>query len=51
MITRIDDHLVDGADDLVATVRTYRPGDKVKVTFVRGGDERTVTLELGSDAE
>ncbi|GGD23380.1 S1C family serine protease [Nocardioides daphniae] len=51
VITRIDDHLVDGADDLVATVRTYRPGDKVKVTFVRGGDERTVTLELGSDAE
>ena len=50
MITRIDDHLVDSSGSLVATIRSYRPDDKVTVTFVRDGDQQTTELSLGSDA-
>jgi putative serine protease PepD len=51
VIVRIDDHLVSGSDSLVATVRSYRPGDEVEVTYVRDGETETTTLTLGSDAE
>jgi len=50
VITKVDDHLITGADSLVATIRSYRPGDKVQVTFEHSGDTKTVTLELDSDA-
>ncbi len=50
VITRIDDAMIDSADDLVATVRSYRPGDEVEVTFVRGDDEQTLSIKLESDA-
>ncbi len=51
VITKIDDHLVTSSDSLVATIRSYRPGDDVTVTYERGGDEKTATLTLDSDAE
>ncbi len=51
VITRIDDHLVNGSDSLVATVRSYRPGDQVEVTYERDGETDTTTLTLGSDAD
>ncbi len=51
VITRIDDHAITGADSLIATIRSYRPGDTVKVTYERDGEDRTTELELGSDAE
>ena len=50
VITAIDDHAITGADSLVATVRSYRPGDKVEVTYSRGDDTNSVDLTLGSDA-
>ena len=50
VITKVDDHLITGADSLVATIRSYRPGDKVTVTYEHDGDSKTVTLELDSDA-
>jgi putative serine protease PepD len=51
VITKIDDHLVTDADSLVATIRSYRPGDEVTVTFQHDGEERTAELTLDSDAE
>jgi putative serine protease PepD len=51
VITKIDDTLITGSDSLVATIRSYRPGDEVKVTYVRDGDEHTTTLTLDSDAD
>jgi putative serine protease PepD len=51
VITRIDDTVVTGSDSLVATIRSYRPGDEVQVTYERDGDEKTVTLSLDSDAD
>lgn len=50
VITKIDDHLITGADSLVATIRSYRPGDEVTVTYVSGGETQTTQLELDSDA-
>jgi putative serine protease PepD len=49
VITKVDDHLVTGADSLVATIRSYRPGDTVTVTYERGGATRTAQLQLDSD--
>lgn len=51
VITKVDDIQITGADSLVATVRSYRPGDDVKVTYVRDGDTHTTTLTLDSDAD
>jgi putative serine protease PepD len=51
VITKIDDIHITGSDSLVATVRSYRPGDEVEVTYLRDGDEETTTVTLESDAE
>ncbi len=50
MITKVDDHLITDADSLVATIRSYRPGDKVTVTYTHDGETKTATLALDSDA-
>jgi putative serine protease PepD len=50
VITKIDDHLITSSDSLVAIIRSYRPGDKVTVTYQRGGSTHTVRVTLDSDA-
>jgi putative serine protease PepD len=50
VITKIDDHLITSSDGLVAIIRSYRPGDKLTVTYERGGDTHTVRVSLDSDA-
>ncbi len=35
----------------MATIRSYRPGDEVEVTYSRDGETLTTTLVLDSDAE
>ena len=50
VITKVDGHLITGADSLVATIRSYRPGDTVTVTFQHGGSSHTARLQLDSDA-
>ena len=50
VITKIDDQVVTGADSLVATIRAYRPGDTVTVTYTHDGDTKTTDLKLDSDA-
>jgi putative serine protease PepD len=50
VIIRVDDHAVDSSGTLVATIRSYRPDDKVTITYLRDGDEQTTELSLGSDA-
>ncbi|MCW2812685.1 MAG: peptidase and chymotrypsin/Hap [Nocardioides sp.] len=51
VITKVDDQLITGSDSLVATVRSYRPGDEVTITYERDGREQTVDLTLDSDAD
>jgi putative serine protease PepD len=50
VITSVEDHRITGADSLVATIRSYRPGDKVTVTWERGGQSQEAEVELDSDA-
>ncbi len=50
VVVSVDDTMITGSDSLVATIRSYRPGDTVAVGFVRDGEERSVELELDSDA-
>jgi len=50
VITSIDGHRITGADSLVATIRSYRPGDEVEITWTRGGQDREATVTLDSDA-
>jgi putative serine protease PepD len=55
VITKIDDQLISDADSLVATIRSYRPGDKVTLTIAKSdhgsvtSDTHTIDLTLGSD--
>ena len=51
VITKVDDTVITDSDSLIATVRSYRPGDTATVTFTRDGDEQTVKVTLESDAE
>jgi putative serine protease PepD len=51
VVTRVDDQQITGADSLVATIRSYRPGDEVTITYLRDGEEQTTTLALDSDEE
>jgi putative serine protease PepD len=50
VITKVDNHLITSSDSLVATIRSYRPGDSVSVTYTRGGSSHTVQVTLDSDA-
>ncbi len=46
IITKIDDQKVEDPDDLSKVIGKHKPGDKVKVTFLRDKKEQTVTAEL-----
>ncbi len=50
VITAIDDQRILGGDSLVATIRSYRPGDTVTVTWLRGGESQEASVTLDSDA-
>ena len=49
VITRVGDRLIAGADELVVQVRTRKVGDKVELTYVRGGRTAKTTVTLQSD--
>ncbi len=51
VITRVNDTIIEGADSLIATVRSYRPGEKVTVVWQRDGKEKQATLSLDSDKD
>ena len=46
IITKIDDQKVEDPDDLSKAVSKHKPGDKVKVTFLRDKKEQSATAEL-----
>ena len=49
IVTKVGDHDVASADDLLLAVRSYSVGDKVEVIFVRNGTEQSAMVTLGSD--
>ncbi len=46
IITRINDQKVDNPKRLTEIVRGYKPGDKVKLAYLRAGKEQTATAAL-----
>jgi putative serine protease PepD len=48
LITKIGAQQVTTADALIAAVRSHAPGEKVDVTYTRGGKSNTVAVTLGS---
>jgi S1-C subfamily serine protease len=47
IIVAVDGETVTGMDEVIAAMNSRQPGDQVELTLLRGGDERTVTVELG----
>ncbi|MQA96371.1 MAG: PDZ domain-containing protein [Streptosporangiales bacterium] len=48
VITKIDGKSVEAADELIVEIRKHKPGDKVKLTYQRGGSTSEAELTLGS---
>ncbi|GAA2731630.1 S1C family serine protease [Streptomyces nogalater] len=48
VITKLDDHVIDSGPTLIGEIWTHQPGDKVTITYKRGGQEHTVDLTLGA---
>ena len=51
VITKLDDEEITSSDGIVLAVRSHSVGDTVKITYVRDGQENTVEVTLGSDAD
>jgi S1-C subfamily serine protease len=47
-ILKVDDRAINDPSGLSAAVLDYKPGDRVTLTVERGGDERTIDVELGT---
>jgi len=48
VLTRLDDQMLFNSEQFRALVRTRKPGDKVKLTLVRGVEPMVVEFPLGS---
>ncbi|MER5716661.1 trypsin-like peptidase domain-containing protein [Streptomyces sp. NPDC002132] len=48
VITKLDDTVIDSGPTLIGEIWTHEPGDKVTITYERGGKTQTVDLTLGS---
>ncbi|WP_344294024.1 S1C family serine protease, partial [Streptomyces synnematoformans] len=47
VITRLDDTVIDSGPTLIAQLWSHKPGDKVEITYERGGDQQTTEVTLG----
>ena len=49
VITMVDDRPITSPGDLIVVLGTYTPGDTVRVTYLRNGEEQApIQVELGS---
>ncbi|CAL9520334.1 hypothetical protein SUDANB58_03833 [Streptomyces sp. enrichment culture] len=48
VITAVDGQRVHSGEELIVKTRAHRPGDRLELTLERGGEERKVSLVLGS---
>ena len=47
VVTKVNDQQIDEDHPLATIMLKYRPGDKVRLTLLRGGAEQTVEITLG----
>ncbi|MEW2620196.1 trypsin-like peptidase domain-containing protein [Streptomyces sp. NPDC048106] len=50
VITKLDNSVIDSGPTLIGEIWTHQPGDKVTLTYKRGGQEHTAELTLGARA-
>jgi putative serine protease PepD len=50
-VTAVDGKGIESGEDLRAAIDSKKPGDKLRLTITRDGDERTITVTLGSRLE
>jgi putative serine protease PepD len=48
VITEVNGQRVHSGEELIVKTRAHRPGDRLELTLVRDGEERTLSLVLGS---
>ncbi|MFD7436911.1 S1C family serine protease [Streptomyces sp. NPDC059861] len=48
VITKLDQTVIDSGPTLIGEIWTHKPGDKVTITYERGGRTDTVDVTLGS---
>jgi serine protease Do len=46
VITKIDESKIEDPQDLTEVIRKHKPGDKISITYLRGGKEQKATAEL-----
>jgi hypothetical protein len=51
LITAVDGRAVDTNHPLEALIGAYEPGDRVTITYLRGGGEEEVSVRLGENPE
>ncbi len=47
VITWVNNQEVDSSNDLADLIANYKPGEKITLTYLRGGQERQVDVKLG----
>lgn len=51
VVTEVDGNSIDSGDALREAIDARKPGDEIQLTVRRGGNERTVKVELGTRPE
>ncbi len=51
IVTAVNGEAITSADSMILNVRTHSIGETVAVTYVRGSEEKTVNVTLGSDEQ
>jgi membrane-associated protease RseP (regulator of RpoE activity) len=46
ILQKLDDQLLINAEQLAVLVRSYKPGDEIKLAIIRDGQKKTVTVKL-----
>ena len=47
VIVTVADHPVANADDLGAAIASLKPGDRIDIAIIRGGNRQSVSLTVG----
>lgn len=51
IITKVNDASIGDSEDLFENIRKFKPEDKVTITYLRNGQEKTATVTLGKTME
>jgi S1-C subfamily serine protease len=51
VIIKVDDRDIESMEDVTGLLVEFKPGDKIKVTYIRGDDTEETELELGRRPE